>query len=99
MRSRPVQAVINGNTQEYVVDQYISMVLEKTLAGPNPRDERFPNMMPSSETQAFWLFPGTAPTLTVGARNYGQLVPAAECKNVSTTPAKSSKSRKQRVSS
>lgn len=96
-RQTGAEVVINGNTQEYVVDQYISMVLEKTLAGPNPRDERFPNMMPSSETQSFWLFPGTAPTLTVGARSYGQFVPKAECKGLHTTQAKSSKLRQQRV--
>lgn len=85
------EIIINGNTQEYVVDQYISMVLEKTLAGANPADERFPNMMPSSETQSFWLFPGTSPTLYVGDRSYGSLVPLSQRgarASVKVTPAK-----------
>lgn len=67
------EVIINGNTQEYVVDQYISMVQEKSIAGPNPVDERFPNMVPSSEAQPYWLFPGTAPTLHTGNLQFGQL--------------------------
>ena len=70
------EVIINGNTQEYVVDQYISMVQEKAIAGPNPKDERFPNMAPSSESRAYWLFPGTAPTAMVGDLAFGQFVPA-----------------------
>lgn len=67
------EIIINGNTQEYVVDQYISMVLEKSIAGPNPHDERFANMAPSSEATAFWLFPKTAPTMSVGELRFGQI--------------------------
>lgn len=71
------EVIINGNTQEYVVDQYISMVQEKTIAGPNPKDPRFPNVVPSSEADAYWLFPGTAPTARMGDLEFGQLrVPA-----------------------
>lgn len=69
------EIIINGNTQEYVVDQYISMVLEKSIAGPNPKDERFPNMAPSSEVSAFWMFPGTTPTVSVGNLEFGRFVP------------------------
>ncbi|MES3041596.1 MAG: hypothetical protein V4730_10650 [Pseudomonadota bacterium] len=67
------EIIINGNTMEYVVDQYISMVQEKSVAGPNPKDERFPNVAPSSEVTAFWLFPGTAPTAKVGEQEFGHL--------------------------
>lgn len=67
------EVILNGNTQEYAVDQYISMVQEKSIAGPHPRDERFPNMAPSSESDGFWLFPGTQPTFRHGDRCYGQL--------------------------
>jgi len=49
------------------------MVQEKSVAGPNPKDERFPNVAPSSEVSAFWLFPGTAPTAIVGEQEFGQL--------------------------
>jgi hypothetical protein len=68
------EVIINGNTQEYVVDQYISMVQEKNIAGPSPVDERFPNVVPSSESQPYWLFPGTAPTLLTGSLEFGKFV-------------------------
>lgn len=73
------EVVLNGNTQEYAVDQYISMVQEKSIAGPHPRDERFPNLAPSSESAGFWLFPRTAPTFSVGDLHFGELqTPAAQ---------------------
>ncbi|HEY1057568.1 MAG TPA: hypothetical protein VGE55_02430 [Limnobacter sp.] len=68
------EVIINGNTQEYVVDQYISMVQEKAMAGPCFLDPRFPNVMPSSESAGHWLFPGTAPTLRMGEFESGQLI-------------------------
>ncbi len=73
-RQTGAEIIINGNTQEYVVDQYISMVQEKSIAGPNPKDERFPNMAPSSEVSAYWLFPGTAPTVSVGNLEFGRFM-------------------------
>ena len=72
-RVTQAEVVLNGNTLEYAIDQYISMVQEKSIAGPNPRDERLPNMAPSSESAGFWLFPRTAPTFTVGDLHFGQL--------------------------
>ncbi len=65
------EIVINGNTLEYGVDQYISMVQEKCVAGPNPLDDRWPNMAPSSESDGHWLFPGTTPTFRVGDLEFG----------------------------
>lgn len=67
------EVVLNGNTAEYAIDQYISMVQEKAVAGPNPRDERYPNMAPSSESAGYWLFPRTAPGFRVGDLQYGTL--------------------------
>lgn len=67
------EVIINGNTQEYVVDQYISMVQEKCIAGPSAFDARFPNVVPSSESDAYWLFPGTGPTARVGELEFGKL--------------------------
>lgn len=67
------EIVINGNTQEYAIDQYISMVQEKTIAGPWAKDERFPNMAPSSESAGHWLFPKTAPTVVRGELQFGTL--------------------------
>ena len=46
--------------------KYISMVQEKTVAGPAKRDPRFPNIFPSSEMTPFVLLPGTKPALYVG---------------------------------
>ena len=68
------EIIINGNTQEYVVDQYISMVQEKTIAGPLPADEHFPNMAPSSEATPFWLFPKSAPSRSVADLSFGLAV-------------------------
>lgn len=67
------EVIINGNTQEYVVDQYISMVQEKAIAGPSKQDERIPNVAPSSESAGFWLFPGTTPSFQRGELKYGEL--------------------------
>jgi len=65
--------IINGNTLENSVDQYISMVQELTIAGPSQRDARYPNMFPSSELTPFWLFPGTRPGFQVKHAVHGRL--------------------------
>lgn len=54
------EVILNGNTQEGGIDQYLSMVLEKTIAGSSDSHE-FTNVVPSSECSPYWLFPG-APT-------------------------------------
>lgn len=68
------EVIINGNTLENAVDQYISMVQEATVAGPSKRDSRFPNIFPSSEMTSFWLFPGTRPAFYVGHTKHGTLL-------------------------
>lgn len=72
-RAIGTEVIINGNTLENSIDQYISMVQEKTIAGPSQRDPRFPNVFPSSEMTPFWLFPGTTPGLYVGAAQHGEI--------------------------
>jgi hypothetical protein len=67
------EVIINGNTLENAVDQYISMVQEATVAGPSTRDPRFPNVFPSSEMTPFWMFPGTRPAFYVGHARHGNL--------------------------
>ena len=67
------EVIINGNTLENSIDQYISMVQEKTIAGPSQRDPRFPNIFPSSEMTPFWLFPGTKPAFYVGEAKHGEV--------------------------
>ena len=68
------EVIINGNTLENSVDQYISMVQELTIAGPSQRDPRYPNVFPSSEITPFWLFPGTRPGFQVRHAVHGRLV-------------------------
>lgn len=70
-RNLGTEVIINGNTLENSVDQYISMVVEKTIAGPSARDPRFPNVFPSSEMTPYWLFPGTKPAFYVGKAVHG----------------------------
>lgn len=72
-RAIGTEVIINGNTLENAIDQYISMVQEKTIAGPSKRDPRFPNVFPSSEMTPFWMFPGTKPAFYVGEAHHGTL--------------------------
>lgn len=72
------EVVMNGNTLEFGVDQYLSMIQEKTVAGPYPKDERFFNMALSSESAGYYLFPGTAPTARMGELEFGEFTPKAE---------------------
>jgi hypothetical protein len=52
-----MEVILNGNTLEGGLDQYISMVQEKEVAGPSVRNPEFPNMVCSSELAAYWAFP------------------------------------------
>lgn len=69
-----LEVVLNGNTQESSVEQYISMVMEKEIAGPSGKDPEFPNVLCSSEAAPWWAFPGIAPTLSLGDVEHGALV-------------------------
>ena len=73
-RTIGTEVIINANTLENSIDQYISMVQEKTIAGPSQRDPRYPNVFPSSEMTPFWLFPGTTPSFFVGHARHGDLL-------------------------
>lgn len=66
------EAILNGNTQESSNDQYLSMVLEKTIAGPSAA-QGFSNVVPSSECSPHWLFPGAPTGHLWGATESGQL--------------------------
>lgn len=71
-RQTGAEVVLNGNTLEYAVDQYLSMIQEKTIAGDSLRFPGWPNLAPSSESAGHWLFPQTAPTVLVGDLHFGQ---------------------------
>lgn len=71
------EVVLNGNTLEGSVDQYLSMVQEKEIAGVSERNADFFNVAPSSELSAHPLSPGIRPTFTVGELRYGTPVRGA----------------------
>lgn len=73
-RNTGMEVILNGNTLEGGLDQYISMVLEKEIAGPALKNPDFYNVVPSSEMTSYWAFPGVKPTFTFGPLEYGQPV-------------------------
>ncbi|HET8708163.1 MAG TPA: hypothetical protein VFM46_17790 [Pseudomonadales bacterium] len=66
-----MEVILNGNTLERGLDQYLSMIVEKTIAGPCPKNPDFYNVVPSSELTRYRLFPGLQPTFTFGAIKFG----------------------------
>jgi hypothetical protein len=70
-RDTGVEVILNANTREASLDQYTSMVLEKTLADPVPDRPELPQHFPSSELIAHPLAPGLSPTYTHGAITHG----------------------------
>ena len=66
-----VEVIMNANTLENSNDQYISMVMEKTIAGPSQRNPEFCNFVPSSELTHNAFFPGLRPTFSFGELAFG----------------------------
>jgi hypothetical protein len=66
-----MEVVLNGNTLERGLDQYISMVQEKEVAGPSKQNPSFPSMVCSSELSEYFLFPGVSPTFSYGDLTLG----------------------------
>jgi hypothetical protein len=64
---------LNSNTLEDSIDQYDSMIKEKALADPNPRDPRFMNVFPSSELADWRRQWPVLPTFVFGGINTGAL--------------------------
>jgi glyoxylase-like metal-dependent hydrolase (beta-lactamase superfamily II) len=71
------EVILNGNTLEGAIDQYISMIQEKEIAGPSARNPDFPNIVCSSELTSWWAAPGTAPTFSVGNLEFGRVIQKA----------------------
>ena len=67
------EVVLNSNTLEDSIDQYDSMLKEKALADPNPRDPRWMNTFPSSEMPRWRRQWPVLPTFTYGGMSYGQI--------------------------
>ncbi len=83
-----MEIILNGNTLEGGLDQYISMIQERDMAGPSTRNPDFYNFVPSSELTAYWGFPGLKPTFTFGPLEFGSL------QNVTAAPATGGRARK-----
>jgi glyoxylase-like metal-dependent hydrolase (beta-lactamase superfamily II) len=73
-RDHGVEVILNANTREHSLDQYTSMVLEKTLADPVADRPELPQHFPSSELVHHLLAPGLAPIHTHGAITHGAVV-------------------------
>jgi hypothetical protein len=69
-----MEVILNGNTLEGGLDQYISMVMEKTIAGPCQQNPDFYNFVPSSEMTAYWALPGLKPTFGFGPLQFGTAI-------------------------
>jgi hypothetical protein len=67
------EVILNSNTLEDTLDQYDSMVKEKALADPSPRDQRWLNVYPSSEMASFRRQWPVVPSFVHGGINYGQV--------------------------
>jgi hypothetical protein len=72
-REAGVEVILNANTREGSLDQYTSMVLEKTLADSVPERPELPQHFSSSELVPHVLAPGLAPTHTHGAITHGEI--------------------------
>jgi hypothetical protein len=72
VRQNQMNVIPNGKDPELRVDQYISMVLEKTIADKHPKDERFYNIMPTSELSARWQPFMLSPTIAFGEIRFGE---------------------------
>ena len=72
-RHAEVEVILNANTRESSLDQYTSMVLEKTLADPCPERPELPQHFPSSELTKSRLAPGLAPTFSHGHITHGAI--------------------------
>lgn len=71
------EVILNSNTLEDSLDQYDSMIKEKTIADPLPSDPRWRQVLPSSELSTWKRHWPVVATHTYGGINYGTLVKPA----------------------
>ena len=72
-RETGTEFILNSNTRENSLDQYISMALEKTLADPSAERPEFPQCFPSSEMVKSRMAPGLKPTFSHGGISWGEV--------------------------
>src|SRR5690606_11675347 len=70
-RATGAEVILNGNTLEGSVDQYISTVQEREIAGASKRFPDFPSIVASSEATSYWMFPGVRPAVQLGELEFG----------------------------
>ncbi|HSK03053.1 MAG TPA: hypothetical protein VK932_17500, partial [Kofleriaceae bacterium] len=80
-----VEVILNANTREGTLDQYTSMVLEKTIADPVPDRPELPQHFPSSELVPHPLAPGLSPSYSHGAITYGSVDAGGGTKDLRAT--------------
>jgi hypothetical protein len=71
------EVILNSNTLEDTIDQYDSMVKEKSVADAFPADPRWKNVFPSSEMPRWRRQWPIKPTHVFGGINYGTVQPPA----------------------
>lgn len=82
-RSSGVEVILNANTREGSLDQYTSMVLEKTIADSVPDRPELPQHFSSSEMVPHVLAPGLTPMYTHGAITFGEIAMLAAARRAS----------------
>lgn len=70
-RERDVEVILNSNTPDSGVDQYASMILERTVVDQVPDAPMFVQMFPSSELTPSFIAPGIKPSMLFGERKSG----------------------------
>jgi len=72
-RTYDVEVVLNANTPEEGAEQYISMVLERSVVDRMPGAPAFVQMFPSSEVTPSAVAPGLFPSIVFSERTSGTL--------------------------
>ncbi len=76
-KDQGLEVLMNVATPENGLDQYTSMVLEKTVVDPAREDADFPQIFPSFEATASVLTPGMTP-FTFGRVEHGRRIRSSE---------------------
>jgi hypothetical protein len=73
-RMLEVDVILNANTPESGMQQYTSMMLERSLVDRVPEHSALFQMFPSSELTVSWFAPGVHPARALSERCSGQVV-------------------------
>lgn len=76
-----VDVILNANTPEAAGDQYVSMMLERSVVSPAPGNPQFFNMFPSSEVFFSPIEPTVRPTVMFHEKKGGTVVTRREVRS------------------